>query len=259
MDLKDVKAISIPEGSVSKITDSNGNIIWGSEDVFPYRRLEYIDIPPDAYINTNEQGNSNIGLKLDININIDEITTVKEGNLFGSIYYNGSTYYRYHITSNSSGTVQAWFGTGNNAYKNTGLISTDSDRHYIEINSHSPKDKKLYVDNVDLGTYTTPSTNNTGVMYVGARRFNNNGTVSANIYTRKMRVYFMETTGNDIATNPNDASKYYPVQRKSDGKVGLMKIWSNGQATRFCPSETSTECLAGPTVDEYFTGKEWPS
>jgi hypothetical protein len=41
--MKDVKAMSIPEGTVKKIEDSNGNIIWGSQDAFPYRRLEYIE------------------------------------------------------------------------------------------------------------------------------------------------------------------------------------------------------------------------
>lgn len=44
--MKNVKAISIPVNGtnkvVNKIEDSNGNIIWGSQSAFPYRRLEYI-------------------------------------------------------------------------------------------------------------------------------------------------------------------------------------------------------------------------
>ena len=89
MALNDVKEITIPEGSVKKIQDSNNNIIWGSESAFPYRILEYIDIPADAYLNLNSQGNSNIGLKLDINfvdngnsinkdINYKDIATVSQ-------------------------------------------------------------------------------------------------------------------------------------------------------------------------------------
>ena len=50
MALNDVKEITIPEGSVKQIQDSNGNIIWGSESAFPYRRLEYIDMA-GKYIN----------------------------------------------------------------------------------------------------------------------------------------------------------------------------------------------------------------
>lgn len=42
MNLKDVKEITIPQGAVKKIEDSNGKIIWGSQDAFPYRRLEYL-------------------------------------------------------------------------------------------------------------------------------------------------------------------------------------------------------------------------
>lgn len=54
MNLKDIKKITIPEGSVKKIEDSNGNIIWGSQSAFPYRRLEYIHFNgTDNYIDTN--------------------------------------------------------------------------------------------------------------------------------------------------------------------------------------------------------------
>lgn len=258
MNLKDVKKITIPEGDVKKIEDSSGNVLWADNNTFPYRRLEYVDIPSNAYVNSNSPGNSNIGIKLDINLNPLEVTYQQEGNLFGAIYYNGSTYYRYHITTTSNGTVLVWFGSGNNAYKNADLMSDNPNRHLIEINSHSVKDKKLYVDDVDKGTYTTPSTTTTGNIYIGARRFNNNGTVTINNYPRTIRVYHLELLGNDVGTNPNDISKFYPCQRKSDGKVGLMKIWSDGQATRFCVSETSTELVAGPTINEYWSGAEWP-
>jgi len=50
MNMKDVKAITIPEGNVKKIEDSNGNIIWGSQSAFPYRRLEYIHLNGNEYL-----------------------------------------------------------------------------------------------------------------------------------------------------------------------------------------------------------------
>lgn len=45
MDLTQIKSITIPEGSVSKITDSQGNIMWVSADSteYPYERLEYLE------------------------------------------------------------------------------------------------------------------------------------------------------------------------------------------------------------------------
>ena len=258
MALNDVKEITIPEGSVKKIQDSNGNIIWGSESAFPYRILEYIDIPADAYLNLNSQGNSNTGLKLDINFNPTGQYTQQSGNIFGSVYYNGSTYYRYHITSTNNGLLQVWFGTGNFSYKDSDIYSNDNNWHLIELNMHSIKDKKLYVDNVDKGTYTTTSTINTDLLYLGARRFNNNGNIIINNYDRTIRVYYCELSNDSYSIeNPNDMSKLYPVQRKSDGKVGLLKVWKNGEAIKFCASETSTNCIAGPTVQEYYDGTHW--
>ena len=90
---------------------------------------------------------------------------------------------------------------------------------------HSIKDKKLYVDNVDKGTYTTTSTINAGLLYLGARRFNNNGNITINNYDRTIRVYYCELSNDSYSIEkPNDISKLYPVQRKSDGKVGLLKV-----------------------------------
>ena len=43
MNMIDVTSLTIPEGTVKKIEDSNGNMIWGSASVYPYRRLEYIE------------------------------------------------------------------------------------------------------------------------------------------------------------------------------------------------------------------------
>ena len=51
--MKDFKAITIPQGSVKKIEDSNGNVIWGSQSAFPYRRLKYIHFNGAEYIVEN--------------------------------------------------------------------------------------------------------------------------------------------------------------------------------------------------------------
>ena len=41
-DMKTVKAIQYNNKSLKNIKDSNGNIIWGSQADYPYRRLKYI-------------------------------------------------------------------------------------------------------------------------------------------------------------------------------------------------------------------------
>ena len=52
--MKDIKAISIPVNGtdkvVNKIEDANGNIIWGSQSAFPYRRLEYLHFSGTEYL-----------------------------------------------------------------------------------------------------------------------------------------------------------------------------------------------------------------
>ena len=52
MPISDYKAITIPEGNVKMIQNVSGEIIWGSQDAFPYRRLEYLNFSGDQYINT---------------------------------------------------------------------------------------------------------------------------------------------------------------------------------------------------------------
>ena len=43
IDFSQVKTITIPEGSVTKITDSAGNILWADDTKYPYRQLEWIN------------------------------------------------------------------------------------------------------------------------------------------------------------------------------------------------------------------------
>lgn len=50
MDFSQVKNLQIPEGSVLKITDSNGNILYNKTI---YRQLEYIHFNGAEYIQTD--------------------------------------------------------------------------------------------------------------------------------------------------------------------------------------------------------------
>lgn len=243
MNMKDVKAITIPQGSVKKIEDSNGNIIWGSYDAFPYELLEYIDIPAGCYIDLNNQGSSTLGCYLDVNWNINNDTISGTGYPFGSIYRSGSTYYRYHL-ARSSTALTAWYANNSS----TTLTTSDlNSRSIIELNFHTYNDNKAYCDNVEKGTFSPTSGTNTGSVYLGGRRFNDNGTVTINDYQHTMRVYSLK-----IQSGANALSIFYPAKRKSDGKIGLLKIYNNGQAISFRVTETNTEPTAGPVVDEYW-------
>lgn len=52
--INSIKLINSTSLGVKKITNANGDIIWGSYEEFPYRRLEYINFNGAEYINTNK-------------------------------------------------------------------------------------------------------------------------------------------------------------------------------------------------------------
>ena len=52
IDFSQVKTIAIPDGSVTKITDSTGVVLWANETAFPYRRLQYIESNGRAALDT---------------------------------------------------------------------------------------------------------------------------------------------------------------------------------------------------------------
>lgn len=250
--MKDVKAITIPEGSVKKIEDSNGNMIWGSYDAYPYRLLEYIDIPADAYINLNDTPGSGLGYYLDVNLNLNDDTFTATGYPFGSIYINGSSYNRYHLGVSTT-DLKAW--SAGSTSTNLCAIGDVDERHVIELNFHTYGDKKAYLDDVNKGNFTPNSNTSFNSCYLGARhQLTAPSTEGVSNYAHDMRVYFLQSR-----ISASGLSKFYPAQRRSDGKVGLLKIYNDGASVRFCTSETSTELIAGTVVNEYFTGTSWPA
>lgn len=122
MALNDVKEITIPEGSVKKIEDSNGNIIWGSQSAFPYRRLEYIDMG-GKYINLTvrpEIGMYFMDAKLDTSNPLIN-TSSGYGIYFGSAGYQKRLFFLAHsdkvqqrLKNNSDTEVAAFSNLNSN-------------------------------------------------------------------------------------------------------------------------------------------------
>ena len=115
MALNDVKEITIPEGSVKKILDSNGNIIWGSESAFPYRRLEYVDMHGKFYNSYNRPaiGLYYLDVKFDTTTPLD--TAYSYGIYFGSagpskrLFYQGIPgYIQQRLKNNNNIDVAAY-------------------------------------------------------------------------------------------------------------------------------------------------------
>ena len=75
IDFSQVKTITIPEGSVKKITDSTGAVLWASKTAFPYRRLQYIKFSGAEYVDTCLAVPGNTSYKrLDVKVNLQNIT-----------------------------------------------------------------------------------------------------------------------------------------------------------------------------------------
>ena len=66
IDFSQVKTITIPEGSVTKITDSTGVVLWANETAFPYRRLQYIESNGSAALDTKANCARNSFMRLTI-------------------------------------------------------------------------------------------------------------------------------------------------------------------------------------------------
>ena len=122
IDFSQVKTITIPEGSVNKITDSAGTVLWANETAFPYRRLEYIKFSGAEYIDTNATLPAGTDYKrFDLAINWQDASN------WGVNGFDSNTDNRFNVGVN--GTGYSRYGSGSiNTWK-------DSDGYKISLNT----------------------------------------------------------------------------------------------------------------------------
>lgn len=236
MNMKDVKAITIPEGTVKKIEDANGNIIWGSYDAFPYRRLEYVHFNANDYINTGFTPWNDAGYYLDIKWDANQIA---QFNGHGKVVANN----RFFIGTESGGKIM--FGSG--AYSASISNSNVYERHTYQVNTSAGSNGKAYIDGVQVwsGNSNFVETSDRGTMFIGGV-YRNTGDYSlckANIYNVRFT--------NIVSVASSWTWNLIPVQRKSDGAVGFLKLKANGNPPDFMTSVNGL-LEAGPVVDEYW-------
>jgi hypothetical protein len=242
--MKNVKAITIPEGTVKKIENANGDIIWGSYDAFPYRRLEYIHFNGAEYILVEKPNNNYYYLKF----SLDSI--INDKFIFGTNGDNNSSG-AMRITNRmaSTGYYQTRYGRNSSSNTNIAQLSTDTDyqmRFRIYANNN------LYSGIVDSAGTTIGSNTFSAVSFTKANMnnfaimgYNNGGTVG-NMTAGKVYWYLIrETDGASTIL-----TQAYPCQRKSDGVCGLYDVINS----TFYPmvGTTITDAAAGPIVDEYW-------
>ena len=249
--MKNVKAISIPEGSVKKIEDSNGNTLWGSQDAFPYRRLEYIHFNEAEYIDSGiiPAVSKTYAIKA-----LFETGTKAWNRLFGA--YDGNlnnAARRFNISgSNSQNTT---FVVGNLWEQSTESLDTTNIRWYSISCNAAFKRFWLYIRSSDNATSiyykqldTTVALTGYNVSLAIGTNKGNGGSLDQTAFA-KAKVYAFQVKSGSMTTG-TIINNFIPCQRKSDGVCGLYDVMNNV----FKPMQgtTITDAAAGPTVDEYW-------
>lgn len=249
--MKDVKAISIPVNGtdkvVNKIEDANGNIIWGSQAAFPYRRLEYIHFSGAEWLDT--------GNKPSVSYHYLQFKPTAASNkcIIGCGGDNNSSgIFRWLLFTNSTGDGFVC-RCGRNSSSNVNLGNFNTNNIY-ESRMRTISTSNVWFGVYDLATGSAVGTQtySSGISFNPANMPNiqimryDYSTGQGNYNTADVYAYYVRS-GDGSTAKINDR---YPCQRKSDGVCGLYDILTN----TFYPMQgtTITDAAAGPIVDEYW-------
>lgn len=242
IDFSQVKTITIPEGSVTKITDSNGVVLWTNEAAFPYRRLEYIKFSGAEYINTYLAVPGNTSYKrFDIKVNLQNITN------WGVNGTDSNSDIRFNIGVNGNGYTRIGVGNKNTWADGDGVLLALNTDYVLSLEVNGNAVGRVYnAQGTLIGSGATLSSisfsGNPNILYIGASNYDN-----------KVSSYLEEKVYN-VVLRLGDASNLtanlIPCQRKSDNVCGLYDTISN----TFKPMQGTviTNEAAGPIVDEYW-------
>lgn len=237
MALNNVKELTVPvngtDKAVKMIQDSNGNIIWGSQSAFPYRRLEYIEGDGVNYVETNTTPNRAAVYDFEM-----AYTSSSLGNaLNGSETANaGSTNARFKFGRAGAGGLYMGFATSL-----TTSQPTVNEFYKFHAGPGSQYIKNAAGTTLVSGTATLPTSglNTSYITLFGIKVDTTVNYIDRNIGTR-IKSYTCTYQGN--------TANFIPVQRKSDNKCGFYNTLNN----TFYAEIGSGALIAGPVVDEYW-------
>ena len=160
IDFSQVKTITIPEGSVKKITDSNGNTLWqgaGWHTVWEgSQKIGYEGWNGDEYLFATEPYSKNLKIRVS----------------FSSLYAlkaSGDEGYYEYIPSNSKSPI---------TYESFSSTSTQLVRSYVNNSTRNANySATLYYNK------------NTGKIYGNTNKYNDSGNARAYIVITKIEVY----------------------------------------------------------------------
>ena len=245
IDFSQVKTVTIPEGSVTKINDSTGNILWADDTKYPYRQLEWIKFTGNQYCGLGRTWE----LAKAYGFNI--IRDATDSNIEGILAENNSSYgsggYICNIQTNSSGlyfTYKAGSSTSPNYVLNDYLPNNSKRRLWTYLSKNlivlDVRDTSGHIlgnDEFTISGGTWPGSNEVII-----------GTNLKGVKIRSLTIANATISSGSKIKVGTTTSKILPCQRKSDGKLGFYITSDN----TFHPlSGTVTSANIGPTVDEY--------
>lgn len=207
LDFTGIKAITIPEGSVKKITNTAGEILWEKvstdfRDI--YQRVEYITRPKSGgYFRTDFIADDQSGLELSYSVPSFSDTATMGSRASGST--NGRCYIFYPRTATMGyigwNTAQGW------------SVSTVANTQYTTrlnwLNS-----RKAVLLNADGSTKATKTASGTLVQQtspIDICSYNNGAGREMSLYGARL------SQGSEIVR------EYIPCYRKSDNVIGLYE------------------------------------
>ena len=154
--MKNVQAMSIPQGTVKKIQNVENQIIWGSYEAFPYRRLEYIQTTGNQYIDLVDKGYKSTSIaEFEGSIQKWEDTS-KTTFMFGlRTQTNGWTSYKtaFLVCAHNTGTTTYEIAF-NYSDKDSGWL-TGTQLTYDTDHVFRLEPKKLLVDGIQIGSVSS--------------------------------------------------------------------------------------------------------
>lgn len=252
--MKNVKAITHNNKSVSKITDTNGNILWGSYDAFPYRKLEYIHFNgTDNFMYTALTTNVGKYRLVTFSLDGEEYPSDKYilGNRNTSLGNNAQRYFLPRLDGNGIRFVIGGTWTSNGAYAVADYLPANTKRSIYGNVAISNSKNVLYfgirnengVSLLSSSLVGTTDTLTSQELYLMA--CNNNGSAGGFLAGK---VYGLQER--DGSSSGQFTHNYIPCQRKSDNRCGLYDTVTN--TFKQLQGSATTDAAAGPTVDEYW-------
>lgn len=262
MNMIDVKAITIPEGIVNKIENSNGDIIWGSQDAFPYIRLDYIHFNGvDNYVATGCTYSTSRYREVIFSMDSAD-TPTSDIYILGSRNTTASaTQQRYWLPRIDGNGIRFVIGstwTSNNAYPVSSYIVANSKRTVFATTSTSSTNMKMdfgMKDESDSNLFTGSITggaasgfNSRELVLMATNDGEGNSGITPKGYCAGKVYEFTERYSNSSGSLYH---KLIPCKRKSDGALGMFdtvsKVFKQLQGTIDSSS-------AGSVVNEYWDG-----